>query len=168
MLRYVVIARHGLCDSSFTNRLLTKEGEAQIKRLTEMLNPFLAGLSSLRIYTSIAQWTIQSAEILGAQFGIKPINFPALFMADINNDLRNTAELITRHIGVDAVILMTHERGTSCLAMHYAKAFFEKKLIFPPLWPGEAYVFDLQRKKAFKIFYPSEGEEIRKEEINIY
>src|SRR4030066_175278 len=111
MLKYIVIARHGRCDDSITNRQLTEKGEAQMKRLAEALNPFLLGLSPMRIYTSIALWTRQSAEMLGMRYGVNPIEFPALFMADPSNDLRNVAELITSpvQVGVNAVILVTHE-----------------------------------------------------------
>lgn len=167
MLNCLVIARHGLCNSSITDRELRLEGEAQMKQLASMLNPFLAGLSSLRIYTSIAQWTVQSAEILGAQFDIRPISFPALFMADTNNDLRNTAELLARLIDIEAVILMTHERGTSCLAEYYAKTFLEKKQRFSALWPGEAYIFDYREKKVFKIYSPDANDRLEVLEIKI-
>lgn len=152
MSKYVVIARHGLCDNSITNRLLTERGEAQMKRLAVMLNPFLAIASPLRIYTSIARWTIQSAEILGAQYNIRPIEFPALFMSDPNNDLRNITELIARLIGINTLILMTHERGTSYLAEHCAKVFFQKNTAFPHFGRAKPMSLIAGMKKSSRFF----------------
>jgi len=151
MPKCIVIARHGLCNSTITNRQLRSEGKEQMERLAQALAKFIC--LPLAICSSIARWTIQSAEILANYYNIELAEIPSLFMQNPASDMRDITRLINS-AEAETLLLVTHDHAIPAIASHCATAcLHQKQHGFPTIWQGESLIFNMQQKKIFRLYY---------------
>jgi len=149
MLEYVIVARHGLC-SGFPNKYLNPKGKIQTRNLASALKPLLKGLPLL-LFASFANWVMESAEIFGAEYGISPQEFPALFAMPPYLDTQKVLQLIASKMdSSDAIVLFTHQECASSLAEMCLITFLQKTHPLNPLWESEAYIISLSKSRLLK------------------
>jgi phosphohistidine phosphatase SixA len=147
MLKRIIIARHGLSIGDEDNKVLNDKGREQMRRLASVIKR-IATVRLAAVYSSAALWVIQSAEILAGELYARNQVFPALS----NGDSQQVIELISslQAQDIETVILTTHEKLTARFTHTLSVHLFEKKLLFPAAWPGEAYLLNLE--KATTLF----------------
>jgi phosphohistidine phosphatase SixA len=141
--------------------VLTPEGEEQILALATILQPLLVEPPTPVIYSSPAAWVIKSAKIFGKAYGVQPIEFQSLFLRS-RLDPKNVVDLIARlHDNLRAVVLFSHHDLIPRLAIMLSPRYCRFNYIFPEPREGEAYIFHLQKKRAFTASIHPKSKELR-------
>ena len=156
-MRYLIVATHG--DTGLGYSHLSEEGEAEIRGLAWNIEALLPDIERVKIITSAATRTQESATIIGKIIGA-PIEVNTLFgneQGEIEPDTANKALcfLATRASNVEALILVTHGGAARFYASHHLAAVQgQPNLINSPryrLQEGEAFFIDLTTFQWKKI-----------------
>lgn len=148
-MKKLVVVRHGQYGH---DDHLNEVGRYWIKHLAKTLGVHLNG-GSVLLLTSPADRARESAEIIGAHFGVELEEHDVLWSEGIHpEDFPSALKLVqSRQREVDTLILVTHLEYVRGFPSYFARQELRVEIKCHPIEKGEAWVVDCEQGSLFHV-----------------